>query len=260
MVKPCPEDVDSANATTLENWLNPRQIAFARYYAEIGNATKAAEFAGYSAKGAAKQGHLLSRLSIVQRLVGLYREERMKAIGLDRNTLLGRWADIAMSDPTEVVRLARGCCRYCYGADGEYQWRSPREFRQAVLAFEAKDETWRAIHLHERPDDIGGFGFDPFEKPRAGCLECAGRGVVFLDIPATDEMPPEVRARVVSATQDSKGISVKLMGPEKALEQLAKLLGYYAQPDAGDTANSLHDLLSELSARGSRAPIKSGSS
>lgn len=141
--------------------LNARQKAFVREYLLSGNASDAYRKAGYRAKDpdvcAAK---LLVNASIAA-AIAEHRpkiEARAEAkFNLRLDGILESLAHIATVDRTRITGHRIGACRYCHGIEHRYQWRTPREFSEAVEQHMLKGEAYQANH--PAPEMEGGYGY-----------------------------------------------------------------------------------------------------
>jgi phage terminase small subunit len=213
-----------------------KRDAFCSEYLKDRNATQAAIRAGYSEKTAKEQGYrLLTNVHIKARINKLMRE-RAQQLEIETTDVLQRLWEKATADVNELVRVERRCCRYCWGKDHEYQWKSPREFREAFDAeikrmFGSDDlenliEVGRKIDAGERipglPTDAGGDGFDSTADLNPDCPECCGEGVEHVVVADTREALSHPLYEGVKQTQH--GIEVKIADRAKALEQVARHL------------------------------------
>jgi hypothetical protein len=83
--------------------------------------------------------------------------------------VLRRWWDLATANTADVIQYRHGACRYCYGLGHLYQWRSPREFDEAIAEAELKKR--------QIPTCEGGFDYDHTLGPHPRCPECRGQSV-----------------------------------------------------------------------------------
>lgn len=216
--------------------LSWKRDAFCSEYLKDRNATQAAMRAGYSERTAKEQGYrLLTNVHIKARINKLSREHAQK-LKIEAADVLQRLWEKATADVNELVRVERRCCRYCWGIDHEYQWKSPREFREAFDAeikrmFGTDDldnliEVGRKIDAGERipglPTDAGGDGFDCTADLNPDCPECCGEGVEHVVVADTREALSHPLYEGVKQTQH--GIEVKIADRAKALEQVARHL------------------------------------
>lgn len=212
-----------------------KRDAFCSEYLKDRNATQAAIRAGYSERTAKEQGYrLLTNVHVTARINELMRE-RAQRLEIETTDVLQRLWEKATADVNDLVRIERRCCRYCWGVDHEYQWKTAREFEEAqdsavkklsqgntdtLLALaQAMDEGRKIPGI---PMDNGGYGFDATADPDPDCPECHGEGIAHVVVLDTREAMSHPLYEGVKQTKD--GIEVKIADRGKALEQVARHL------------------------------------
>ena len=212
-----------------------KRDAFCSEYLKDRNATQAAIRAGYSEKTAKEQGYrLLTNVHVKARINELMRE-RAQRLEIETTDVLQRLWEKATADVNELVRIERRCCRYCWGIDHDYQWKSAREFKEAVnesLSDWSKGDADALVKLGEMidagkripgiPTDAGGYDFDATAHPNHNCPECSGEGIAHVVVLDTREALSHPLYEGVKQTKD--GIEVKFADRAKALEQVARHL------------------------------------
>lgn len=212
-----------------------KRDAFCSEYLKDRNATQAAIRAGYSERTAKEQGYrLLTNVHVSARINELMRE-RAQRLEIETTDVLQRLWEKATADVNELIRVEHRCCRYCWGTDHEYQWRTPRELKDAqnaaikelaqgnadtLMAIGAAIDEGRAVP--GLPDDAGGYGFDATANPNPDCPECNGEGITHVAIADTRAAMAHPLYEGVKQTQH--GIEVKIADRSKALEQVARHL------------------------------------
>ncbi|WP_135507507.1 terminase small subunit [Roseovarius aestuariivivens] len=213
-----------------------KRDAFCREYLKDRNAAQAAIRAGYAEKAAKEQGYRLLTNAHIKAQINKLARERARQLEIEAADVLQRLWEKATAEVNELVRVERRCCRYCWGVDHEYQWRTAREFREAfdrevTKQFGADDldkliEIGRKGDAGERipglPTDAGGYAFDPTTDPNPDCPECAGEGIAHVVVSDTRESLSHPLYEGVKQTKD--GIEVKIADRAKALEQVARHL------------------------------------
>lgn len=227
--------------------LPPKRAEFVRQYLVDLNGTQAAIRAGYSPKSAKQQADQLLSILDVQRAVKAAMDERAARTEITADAVLRKWWDIANANANEVIQHRRGACRYCYGEDHLFQWRSQREYDEAV---EEATRTSQPLPVCD-----GGFDYDPMLAPHAKCPECAGHGesrVYALDT-ANLSGPALLLYAGVKATRD--GLEIKLRDQDKALENVARHLGMFNDKLTlkGEAENPLTLLIKQI--QGSSLPV-----
>lgn len=223
----------SNDISDLSSNLSAKQERFCQEYVIDGNATKAAERAGYSKRTARAQGsRLLTNVNVQQRLDTL-KEEVAAACKFNAEQVKARLWSIATADLTQIMQIRRRCCRHCHGVDFRYQ-RTAGEREQALDQHkwsedrrrrEAKEEGEEFI-AHEF-DEKGGIGWDPRRFPHPECPECFGEGQERSFFGDTSDMPPELRTAFAGIKVTKDGTQILFEDRLKALELCGKTLGIF---------------------------------
>ncbi|WP_104019113.1 terminase small subunit [Roseovarius nitratireducens] len=211
---------------------------FCLEYVKDGNATRSAIAAGYSRNSASEQGYDLLRNPQIKARIAELQREIAQELKIEHADILKRMWDTATGDPNDLVRVERRSCRYCHGVDHQYQWKTEREYRDAVNAFLhgiAGNDHKALIALGEvidagntvpgMPDDEGGYGYDATAAPSLDCPECFGEGVTTVQLSDSREAMSHPLYEGVKQTKD--GIEVKIADRAKALEQVARHLSFF---------------------------------
>lgn len=213
---------------------------FAIEYCKDRNATQAAIRAGYSKKTAGSQGFdFLKKPEIRKRITEII-SENAKSLNIEVSDVLQIMWDRATGDVNDLVRLEHRCCRYCWGKDHEFQWKTTREFREAYdgeIRKQFGDDIDKMSKLARKfdggqripgmPTDIGGYGYDPTASPNPECPECAGEGIERVAMADTREAMSHPLYEGVKETQH--GIEIKIADRDKALENVAKHLQMFKE-------------------------------
>jgi phage terminase small subunit len=201
--------------------LTPRQQRFVEEYLVDLNATRAAERAGYSAATSNEQGaRLLAKASITAAVEAL-QEERARRTGITADKVLMRWWDLATADPNALIQHRRAPCRYCHGINHHFQWKTPREFEEAVNLAAADERP--------APSNAGGYGYSVSAEILADCPECNGEGIGYTLAADTRSLSGAARILYAGAKQTRDGLEIKLHDQSKALENVAKHLGMFTE-------------------------------
>ena len=179
------------------------------------NATQAAIRAGYAKAGAKVTAHKLLTNANVRAELARQSELRFQRLSLKADDLIARAAAILAADPRALTAHHISPCRYCWGIGHEYQWKTPREFRDArVLA---------AVEGKPEPTDAGGYGYRIDGHPNPACPECCGLGqprAVFAD---TRNLSPEAAILFEGVEQTRDGVRIRMASKEKAFDILARV-------------------------------------
>lgn len=204
--------------------LTEKQKLFVEKYlgeAEL-NATKAAMLAGYSQRNADKIGPELLGKTRVQEQIALRRKELASGLDITPEKVLALWWARANVDVNEVVEYRRDNCRHCWGIDHAYQW-TQGEYEKAQRDAMA-DGT-------EEPDCSGGFGFIATKEPNPDCPECSGEGKGKVHVHDTRRLKGAARQMYRGVHQGKDGLKALVGDPDRALEQVTKILGMYTSED-----------------------------
>ena len=183
----------------------------------------------YTAAVVSNKASALAAGMMVSKRIEDLREQRLnKTITtqvMTVNKLLDIYVQIALVDPNELVSLRVGCCRYCYGADGRYQWRES-EYVTALEDVEAHNAAFPG-RPKPFPAPAGGFGFNHSLPPVLGCHECRGEGISRIVPQDTTRLSEGARLlyRGVKMTRD--GWQMQFADKDKALEQIGRMLGAF---------------------------------
>ena len=199
--------------------LTAKQQRFVDEYLIDLNATQAAIRAGYSEKTARQIGEQnLSKLYIQTAI-----RERQSAIQaelhIEQRDVLTRLHQIATADPNQLTQIRRVPCRYCYGEDHKYQWRTEDEFQAAC---DRATEKEKAL-----PTDDGGYGYTTKKPPHPDCPMCDGDGVEKLVLQDTRNLPPAALALFAGAQNSKDGVVIKMHDQASAWDKIARHLGFY---------------------------------
>lgn len=197
--------------------LSDKQKAFVREYLVDLNATQAAIRAGYSRKTADRTGHENLKKPEIAAEIARQTAERMKRLDLDADDLLRRAATIVTTDPRELTGHHIGACRYCYGLDHDYQWKTKREWQAACEQAEARKK--------ERPGCEGGFGYNITKRPHHDCPECNGLGVPYVRFADTRDLSPAAQVLFEGVKQTKEGLEIIQASKAEAFKVLAKAKG-----------------------------------
>lgn len=224
--------------------LSARQAVFVREYLLSGNASDAYRKAGYSTKDADVSGpRLLGNAGVAAEIRNLT-SQRFERLDLDADQLIDRLVRILLADPTKISAHRIGACRYCYGIGHEYQWKTEREYREALaLATAALPASPSRIQKALLPSDIGGFGYRITADPTAHCPECSGLGVSYIVFADFDRLQENERLLLESVEQTKLGTRLHLADRHKALVILARHLGLFKESVAPRYPDGLSEML-----------------
>lgn len=217
-----------------------RQKIFVQEYLIDLNAARAAVKAGYSEKAARQQGSRLLSDANVIKAVQQAQQARIIRTQITQDEVLRRWVDIATADARDLVEYRRCACRYCWGRDHLYQWRTEREFQEAI-----KNSGNSDIPL---PSDAGGFGYTKRMGPNPECPECDGTGEGQMVMKDTRKLEGGAAMLYAGTNIGKDGLKVNMEDRAHALAQVAKHLGMLDAKVTlkGDQENPLELLLKQV--------------
>ena len=147
---------------------------------------------------------------------------------IQADAVLQRWWLLATADVNELVQLRRVNCRYCYGANHEYQW-TPAEYDKVLLqhAKDVRKATNAGNEPPDAPNDTGGVDFNQWLPPNASCPECNGEGEPVQYVADTRTLSPAGRALYAGVDMTKDGPKLRMRCTEAALLNVAKHLGMH---------------------------------
>lgn len=235
--------------------LSQRQERFVREYLISGNASDAYRKAGYSHNGADTSAiRLLGNARIKARIAKLT-QKRLQKLDITADSVLARYRDIADADTTKLTGFHVGACRYCWGEGHAFQWKTEREFNEALAQAKIKLPKDASPEQEEvlLPKLDGGFGYRITNQPCPDCPECSGLGVNYTRFVDTSTLtgPEKLLFEAVEQTKD--GIKFKLADRDKARDMLARHLGLAKEVVEHGVNDALAQLLA--GAQGTALPI-----
>lgn len=235
---------------------NHRYEAFCREYLVDMVASRAAIRSGFSPKNAASIGCLLLQKPEIQERIAELKAEQLKRISISADEVLREWWRIATADPNEVSQNRVGCCRYCHGADHMYQWRTEREFTEAVRLAKLKYKLEDHVTHREDPRvpcEDGGYGYNVKLNPHRDCPECNGLGQSYPVFPDSTKLSEKGKSLYRGTKVTRNGIEVMMADKDKALDSIARHLGMFAADNKSDIGEETKAFLASI--MGSKAPI-----
>lgn len=233
--------------------LTEKEQVFVQEYLISLNASDGYRKAGYKGKDAGAGGYEILRKPHIQTAVKKAMDERAKRLEIDSDWVLKRLSLIATANPNEISRVQVGSCRYCNGIDHEYQWRTESEFERAKEKYWELDDNKKA--KKSAPVIAGGFGYSARNIPNPDCSHCDGDGVPRVVLADTTRLSEEGTALYAGVKETKSGIEVKSGDQMKAIEMIARHVGFY-EKDNKQTGNALAEALAEIQRRTSKATIR----
>jgi len=255
--------------------LTAKQQEFITHYLRHRNATSAYRHAYDVSKSKyntfRRNAHTLIKSPIMQEIIALYGRRTTLTTRITQKEVARAWWTIANTPISDVVKVHVPPCRHCHGMNHDFQWKTEREFREALGHAIAKlcvgltggDAADMAAAIHAGtiadpsvPSCDGGFGFNTRLAPRSECPECNGHGdKPILEITDTALLSPAASMMIQGIRQTAHGIEVNFVDRVKAIENLAKYLGMFATPLVDETQNPLERLARRLMAEAQSVPV-----
>lgn len=233
--------------------LTPKEQLFVAAYLVSLNGADAHRKAGYKHKHPNQGAYELLMKPHIQAAIEAGKAKALAKINLTADDIVSKLELIATADPAKLTGHHIGACRYCWGIEHHYQWRTPREFSEAVELHMLKGEAYCANH--PPPEMEGGYGYRKTERPNPACPECEGLGQPYVIFADTRDMDPAERELFLGVKQTQHGIEYKMADKAHALDQLAQRTGVFKQRDE-DMAGALARAITDIQERTSRAPIR----
>lgn len=218
--------------------MSPQEFRFVTEYCVDLNGTKAVIRAGFSEKYAGQQAAKLLKKPSIKAAVAQHLDDLRVANEITASAILRRWWEIANADVNELVELRRECCRFCYGADHQYQW-TEGEYARAV-------DRAIASGAERAPDGMGGFGFDANRPPHHECPECFGQGIERAHIHDTRKLKGGARRLYAGIQKTKDGFKLLTRDQDAALANLARYLGMFDEKPKGPGDQSAAEAMKEL--------------
>lgn len=243
---------------------NNRHEAFCLEYMKDRAGGAAYRRAGYNTKSNDVAAAAASRLLInvksgVPRRIAELEAEYATKIGFAIEDALNKYLSILNADPAAITSLVRGACRYCKGMNHDYQWRTSREYAEAVRKYDTLPPSAQAGELE--PIDIGGYGYRATLPPHPDCPECDGFGIARAHFAGTSTIPEASRPLFAGIKETQHGIEVKMHDQMAALDALAKHIGFFSKDNSRmiEPSDALTKLLISISQKSSKMVINSPS-
>lgn len=200
--------------------LTMREQAFVREYLVDMIGAQAAIRAGYSPKTARTiAAQNLAKLHIADAISEAV-AARFQRLDIKADALLARAATILRTDSRELTSHHIGACRYCWGIAHHYQWRTPREYSEAVELHMLKGEAYAANY--PAPEQEGGYGYRKTDRPHPECPECDGLGVSYTVFADTRDLSPEAAILFEGVKETRNGAEFVMASKQEAFKTLAQ--------------------------------------
>lgn len=205
----------------VRKYFTPKELAFIEHFMIHGKPMEAYIHAGYSDLGkirnVMKAQDLLKRPRIKAE-IDARNAARKERTNISEDLVLQRLWTIASADATEIVSVKVSNCRYCWGANFDYQYTS--------LEWETKLKEAEEYNLEE-PAPRGGHNYTVDRAPHPDCPQCFGAGKKQVMIQDTQNLSPQARMLYAGAEETRYGVKVKMHDQLAALVKVADHLGMF---------------------------------
>lgn len=229
---------DIPPSSTPDGWkdgLTAKMVAFVEHYVSYRNATQAythayncLETSSYETR--AREGRAMLADERIQAAIKVRQKVAVDVSGYSAGMLLERFLRIAQADPRELIGLKIGCCRYCHGADHQYQWRE-REYLEAIGKVDQEAEMLRQLGKPvvglAYPDPGGGLDFNATHPPHPGCPQCHGEGLERFVPRDTDKLSDDAVLLYGGVKVKKDGYEIIIADQQKAAELAGRMLGAF---------------------------------
>jgi phage terminase small subunit len=205
--------------------LRNRSAAYREVYAESEHTLPQSVWAAASV--------IFNRPHVEQRVRELERASLGTTL-LDVRDLIQRDIDVAMADPSELVKYLQRNCRYCHGVGFAYQWVDEAEYMAAWCAAVDAAAVFGTLTPKQRngattppalPSDAGGYGYARARQPEITCPHCLGVGESETVITDTTKLSGKAAKLFKGIKQTTSGPEVLMHDQQAALERLARYAG-----------------------------------
>jgi phage terminase small subunit len=232
-----PKRETAGKRNSAKKGLADRHSAFVREYLVDFNGTQAAIRAGYSPRTAGSQAHDLLKKPEIRSAIDVERQKLAEKLEITQTEILSRLWQTATGDVNDLAQVRQGACRFCWGHDHAYQWKTTREYEEACAEAALSLSGGKAERVEAlladpdafpgMPSASGGFGYRLTDGVNPDCPECAGLGVTYTRLNDSAALGSHPLYEGVKQTQH--GIEVKIADRSKAIDQIAKILGLYQE-------------------------------
>ncbi len=173
-----------------------------------------------------KASELLTRGN-VQAHIKRLNAERLERTAISADKTLMVLAAQAFGDRRELTAVHVGCCRYCWGKGGRFQY-SDGEFADARAENAEQNAMLAAadkppIEFNEK----GGPGYMASRDPNPECAICAGDGEPKAVVKDTRKLSDDARVIFDGSKQGKTGVEVNIVNRQAALTNLMRHQGLF---------------------------------
>lgn len=223
--------------------LTGKQNVFVMEFLKDFNASRAARAAGYSKdkNGNVDTGAIVNSPAVQKAIRDAISKSAGK-LGLDADEIMKLWADIVDYDANELVQVRRVPCPYCWAEVGEKQYTLAVYEKEK----EAHEKKRQRLLMTKDGEDIGEFPsvqevefIDMTKGPNPECTVCHGVGSERLFTSDTRHLSPIGKRIYCGAKMMNGRVEVLMLSKERAMENLAKALGVFAEKEEEKTVEQV---------------------
>lgn len=214
--------------------LSARQEAFALAIAKGANQSDAfrqayPNSAAWAAQTVHSRASRLASSDKVRARIAELLQGAAKANEIEVAEVLRQYLMRLHADPRQLVEVHVGACRHCWGRWNRYQF-TDGELEDARSKHELKREELLA---GDRGRDIGEFdergggGYSFAKAPNQECPTCAGAGEARAVLKDSRSYDAAALSLFDGVKETKDGIEVKVADRSKALEQVARHIGFF---------------------------------
>lgn len=233
--------------------LTAKLARFVQEYLKDLNATDAAIRAGYSERSAGAIGYENLRKPAVAKAIQAAMADRAAKSEITADMILAEVDAIATADTNGIVQYRRECCRYCYGTDHFWQYRTEREREEARLRHLSLVAKAKAAKVPKAAWPVfreGGLGFDPRLPPNPNCPECSGEGHGRMFIEDTRKLNKAQLALYGGVEITKEGLKVLVHPKTRGLELAMKHRGMLKEKVEVEIKDALSERVQRARRRG----------
>lgn len=252
--KKAPRKKAAKTAPSPDRKLTAKEERFCLEYLVDLNGSAAARRAGFSARTAANTAYQLMRAPRIKARIDALKAERAKRVEFTADDAIKRMIAVVTADARKLTSHLIGPCRYCWGIDHRYQWKTEREWEDARA--EAEDKGKKRL-----PTCEGGFGYRLSGEPNPDCPECSGLGHPYTRFADTSKLTGDEALLFEGVKQGRDGLQFLMPDRGRMFDRLADHLGIRNREAENSAAAAFQDMLGQLlGGAASKAPIAQTSS
>lgn len=147
-----------------------------------------------------------------------------------QNEIIEQIRSAAGADVRELVEYRRRCCRYCYGTDHLYQFKT-HEMAERIAEYEQLKLEAEAAGKPLLPfDPLGGTGYNHTLFPVESCTNCFGDGVGRPFFKDTSDLSPGAVVLYEGVKEGKDGTEMRVATKKSYLEMMSRIYDLQVEP------------------------------